>query len=1190
FSLINLFFSQTNQVIKHTDGNLVKDVVYYCAGENYRLQTDDYKSDGSSSYVSEDVSIYNSIINTSVGEINVPFSALHRNSVFSQAINLGFNFEFFGKTYSKVVVGTNGRIVMSDSPELDNLHNSAEYTDRLFNRDPNYAQLPSTKYNQVYVNPENRELPLAQIFAGFTNLRSQNSITFYKYKPVTFEGKRGMLFTFQEVVPHNGTGGNYGGRFTSRVIIFEDGKVVVNVQNKISVTYNAILGMQNEDATEFLVPNHSDTRYNYNNGYWSSESATAFVFTTGVTRTPTYEWTRNGVVQSSTDRFYNFSPTENTEEISVKVTFAEDTDGSLTKSGLVLFKKIQKPNITATYGNCGEPVNLTITNFDDHPSLVYEWFSAAEPNVVLATGKNYLATQTGTYFVKIKTNETSSYCETSESISVTVESAIPVFSFDENKVFSYCDQNASGSKTVNLLSEIGYSTGTNYSVRFLENGVEITDYTNFIINSGETLNLKIVVETNVGVVPSCKSERNFILKYLAFPTSSTIYESDKLCLGTPDYTVADFKNKYPQFSDYHILFSTNGVDFDRVEVNPSFQSSVWIKVSHPDFSCGFNYQFNFQFYAEVIANQSTTVFPAKCETDARFDFSILKSEINPSSSVEITFHRSWEDAQSGQNPIQSSDVFPVGNSTVYIRVKDVVKQCVALNFPTFEVNVFAKPQLSRNVINLEKCQGETFDLTQNISDLLASINPEINYEIKYFAPNGNQLSGTQITQYQPSDFGVNGLRPYLEIHYNNSCSDKVDYQLVYNVLPQSLINEISVCDEVSFSLNEFKNQVIANPSDYIFTDENGVVLSQDFALTTLPKTVKFYLENKSTGCKSQLQEITFKRLNDAVLDQTELDFTLCDITENLFDGKTVFNLSSKNQEITSNASASFRYYKDANFNQEITNPETYTNESSTEIIYVKVSISGFCPSVAKINLKVNIPTKSTTLQDKYFICYGTSVSINAGSENASFSWSDGQNGQTATFSQAGNYSVTLTNSDGCSYTHQFIISDENQPKIDKINQDETKIEVLATGNYPIEYSFNGSAFTSSNILLNPTDEEYEIRVRSVIDADNGIYCLGEPAYIFTIKVPNAITPNGDGINDVWQVKNLDKMEQVELVILDRFGRKLFASTDKDNLVWNGKSNGRELPTATYWYIVKWYDPARKTNEIQQGWVLLKNRN
>ncbi|MDO5616064.1 MAG: T9SS type B sorting domain-containing protein, partial [Cruoricaptor ignavus] len=83
---------------------------------------------------------------------------------------------------------------------------------------------------------------------------------------------------------------------------------------------------------------------------------------------------------------------------------------------------------------------------------------------------------------------------------------------------------------------------------------------------------------------------------------------------------------------------------------------------------------------------------------------------------------------------------------------------------------------------------------------------------------------------------------------------------------------------------------------------------------------------------------------------------------------------------------------------------------------------------------------------------------------------------------------------------------------------------------------------------------------------------------------------GDGINDVWQVKNLDKMEQVELVISDRFGRKVFASTDKDNLVWNGKINGRELPTATYWYIVKWYDPARRINEIRQGWVLLKNRN
>ena len=233
---------------------------------------------------------------------------------------------------------------------------------------------------------------------------------------------------------------------------------------------------------------------------------------------------------------------------------------------------------------------------------------------------------------------------------------------------------------------------------------------------------------------------------------------------------------------------------------------------------------------------------------------------------------------------------------------------------------------------------------------------------------------------------------------------------------------------------------------------------------------------------------------------------------------------------------------------------------------------------------MNTPSKSSTLLPKYFICYNETIPIDAGSENTGWKWSTGETTQTISICKHGNYSVVLTNSSGCSYTHNFIVSDENQPKIEVINLTNNSIEVIASGGVkPYRYYFNGVP-QSSNILNNPTDRSYVIQVESATG------CFGPPKTIYFIKINNAFTPNSDGINDVWNVEDLDKMEQVSMVIVDRNGTKVFESTDPNKTEWDGKQNGRTLPTAAYWYIISWYDAVTQKTEQRQGWILVKNRN
>jgi len=65
---------------------------------------------------------------------------------------------------------------------------------------------------------------------------------------------------------------------------------------------------------------------------------------------------------------------------------------------------------------------------------------------------------------------------------------------------------------------------------------------------------------------------------------------------------------------------------------------------------------------------------------------------------------------------------------------------------------------------------------------------------------------------------------------------------------------------------------------------------------------------------------------------------------------------------------------------------------------------------------------------------------------------------------------------------------------------------------------------------------------------------------------NMITPNGDGVNDTWVVKNIEQYKNNELKIFDREGRIVFTMIGYDNS-WRGDFNGNPLQEDTYYYIL-----------------------
>lgn len=69
-----------------------------------------------------------------------------------------------------------------------------------------------------------------------------------------------------------------------------------------------------------------------------------------------------------------------------------------------------------------------------------------------------------------------------------------------------------------------------------------------------------------------------------------------------------------------------------------------------------------------------------------------------------------------------------------------------------------------------------------------------------------------------------------------------------------------------------------------------------------------------------------------------------------------------------------------------------------------------------------------------------------------------------------------------------------------------------------------------------------------------------------IIVPNAFSPNGDGINDKWIITNIEGYPNCTVRIFNRYGQMIFSSVGY-NTPWDGNEGGKPMPVGTYYYII-----------------------
>lgn len=178
----------------------------------------------------------------------------------------------------------------------------------------------------------------------------------------------------------------------------------------------------------------------------------------------------------------------------------------------------------------------------------------------------------------------------------------------------------------------------------------------------------------------------------------------------------------------------------------------------------------------------------------------------------------------------------------------------------------------------------------------------------------------------------------------------------------------------------------------------------------------------------------------------------------------------------------------------------------------------------------------------------------------------------------GTYNVKLvvTNAVGCvSDTFKKDVVVYLQPVIDAgpsfvVPQGST-IQFNATANDPTSLGFLWTPATglSSATILKPTLVALSDQTYALVATGQG-NCTATDfltvKILKPVKVPNAFSPNGDGINDTWVISNISDYPGATVEVFNRYGQQVFFSEGYDR-PWNGSYKGAPLPLATYYYII-----------------------
>ncbi len=170
---------------------------------------------------------------------------------------------------------------------------------------------------------------------------------------------------------------------------------------------------------------------------------------------------------------------------------------------------------------------------------------------------------------------------------------------------------------------------------------------------------------------------------------------------------------------------------------------------------------------------------------------------------------------------------------------------------------------------------------------------------------------------------------------------------------------------------------------------------------------------------------------------------------------------------------------------------------------------------------------------------------------------------------AGSYQAYIFHTNGCSQLTEVVdleVYERLQVSLEPSGVN--TVTATAQGGFgAYEYIFQGVSQGADNVFVTNADALVEVRVVDEL----GCEATASIPFTFTgmLEIPNFFTPDGDGENDEWVIRNREFFPNITVKIYDRYGRVVARLDQLTN--WDGTYDGNEVPSGDYWFVVNQND-------------------
>jgi len=205
------------------------------------------------------------------------------------------------------------------------------------------------------------------------------------------------------------------------------------------------------------------------------------------------------------------------------------------------------------------------------------------------------------------------------------------------------------------------------------------------------------------------------------------------------------------------------------------------------------------------------------------------------------------------------------------------------------------------------------------------------------------------------------------------------------------------------------------------------------------------------------------------------------------------------------------------------------------------------------------------------------LSVGTGSGNNTYNWSNGSSSEDIDNLPSGTYTVSVTdNTTTCTASQSFTVTNtinnpqgytESSPsKYATPTGTATVIITVAGGVLPLNYQWsNGISGNDSSSIHNVQPGIYTCTVTNTNTGCSSVFNVIVDVIRDDLITSNVFTPNNDGKNDVFKIEFIEEYENTQVLIYDRWGGKVFESSNYDNNfnAWTGSN----CSDGVYYYII-----------------------